>query len=204
MSRAGATEARGVRTPDYDRTCAACHGVARQGTPPHTPPLVDLTRTPQEIETVILQGRNAMPAFRQFRPAEVSALAAFLKTPPTEDPRPVTAAAAHRYTIDGYPLFLDPHGVPAIAPPWGTLNAIDLVKGEVAWRVPLGEYPQLVAKGIRNTGTLNFGGAVATAGGVIFMPPPPTRRSAPSRRARAACCGSTSSRPAAMRRQAST
>ena len=79
------------------------------------------------------------------------------------------AAAAHRYTIDGYPLFLDPHGVPAIAPPWGTLNAIDLVKGEIAWKVPLGEYPQLVAKGIRNTGTLNFGGAVATAGGVIFI-----------------------------------
>jgi glucose dehydrogenase len=73
------------------------------------------------------------------------------------------------YTIDGYPLFLDPHGVPAIAPPWGTLNAIDLVKGEIVWKVPLGEYPQLVAKGIRNTGSLNFGGAVATAGGVIFV-----------------------------------
>jgi glucose dehydrogenase len=73
------------------------------------------------------------------------------------------------YTIDGYPLFLDPHGVPAIAPPWGTLNAIDLGKGDIAWKVPLGEYPQLVAKGIRNTGSLNFGGAVATAGGVIFV-----------------------------------
>jgi outer membrane protein assembly factor BamB len=78
-------------------------------------------------------------------------------------------AAPNRYTIDGYPLFLDPHGVPAISPPWGTLNAIDLVKGEIVWKVPLGEYPQLVAKGIRNTGTLNFGGAVATAGGLIFV-----------------------------------
>ena len=95
---------------------------------------------------------------------------AFLKTPPADAARPVPAAALRdRYTIDGYPLFLDPHGVPAIAPPWGTLNAIDLVKGEIAWKVPLGEYPQLVAKGIRNTGTLNFGGAVATAGGVIFV-----------------------------------
>ncbi len=71
--------------------------------------------------------------------------------------------------IDGYPLFLDPHGVPAIAPPWGTLNAIDLVKGDIVWKMPLGEYPDLVKKGIRNTGTLNFGGAVATAGGVIFI-----------------------------------
>jgi quinoprotein glucose dehydrogenase len=154
----------------YDRTCAACHGVSRQGTPPHTPPLVDLKRTPQEIETIIAEGRNAMPAFRQLRPNERSALAAFLKTPPGDPGRnnPV-AKPPDRYTLDGYPLFLDPHGVPAIAPPWGTLNAIDLVKGEIVWKVPLGEYPELVKKGIRNTGTLNFGGAVATAGGVIFI-----------------------------------
>jgi quinoprotein glucose dehydrogenase len=154
----------------YDRTCAACHGVSRQGTPPHTPPLVDLKRTPQEIETIIAEGRNAMPAFRQLRPNERSALAAFLKTPPGDPGRnnPV-AKPPDRYTIDGYPLFLDPHGVPAIAPPWGTLNAIDLVKGDIVWKVPLGEYPELVKKGIRNTGTLNFGGAVATAGGVIFI-----------------------------------
>jgi quinoprotein glucose dehydrogenase len=153
----------------YDRACASCHGAARQGTPPHTPALVDLKRSAKEIESVIAQGRNAMPAFRQFRARELDALAAFLKTPPTDEVRSATQAALDRYTIDGYPLFLDPHGVPAIAPPWGTLNAIDLVKGEIAWKVPLGEYPQLVAKGIRQTGTLNFGGAIATAGGVIFV-----------------------------------
>ena len=111
-----------------------------------------------------------MPAFRQFRPRELSALAAFLKTPPVTPARSDPGGALpDRYTIDGYPLFLDPHGVPAIAPPWGTLNAIDLVKGDIVWKVPLGEYPELVKKGIRNTGTLNFGGAVATAGGVIFI-----------------------------------
>ncbi|HET7219407.1 MAG TPA: family 16 glycoside hydrolase [Vicinamibacterales bacterium] len=157
----------------YDRTCATCHGVARQGTPPHTPALVDLKRTAREIETVIAEGRNAMPAFRHFRARELSALAAFLKTPPTagggDPPAARPDLGTGRYTIDGYPLFLDPHGVPAIAPPWGTLNAIDLVKGEIAWKVPLGEYPQLAAKGIRHTGTLNFGGAIATAGGVIFV-----------------------------------
>jgi len=83
--------------------------------------------------------------------------------------RGAAAGTPDRYTIDGYPLFLDPHGVPAISPPWGTLNAIDLVKGDIVWKVPLGEYPRLAAKGIRNTGSLNFGGAVATAGGVIFV-----------------------------------
>jgi quinoprotein glucose dehydrogenase len=153
----------------YERTCIACHGSERQGVPPHTPSLLDITKSRQEIETVILQGRNGMPAFRQFRPRELEALAAYLGSRPGEVAVDAAKGIPDRYTTDGYPLFLDPHGVPAIAPPWGTLNAIDLVKGEVLWKVPLGEYPQLVAKGIRNTGTLNFGGAVATAGGLIFV-----------------------------------
>jgi quinoprotein glucose dehydrogenase len=79
------------------------------------------------------------------------------------------AGLPDRYTIDGYTVFTDPDGVPAISPPWGTLNAIDLVKGDILWKVPLGEYPQLVAKGIRNTGSMNFGGAVSTSGGLIFV-----------------------------------
>ncbi len=156
----------------YERTCAACHGGKRQGVPPHTPSLVDRKKSRQEIETTIVEGRNGMPAFRQFRPRELEALVAYLGTRPGEVKAVTpegTGKPPDRYTTDGYPVFLDPHGVPAIAPPWGTLNAIDLVKGEILWKVPLGEYPQLVAKGIRNTGTLNFGGAVATAGGLIFV-----------------------------------
>ena len=74
-----------------------------------------------------------------------------------------------RYLIDGYSQFVGPSGEPAIKPPWGTLNAIDLVKGEIVWRVPLGEYSALVKQGIRNTGALSFGGAVATAGGLVFV-----------------------------------
>jgi quinoprotein glucose dehydrogenase len=154
----------------FERTCAACHGIDRQGTPTQAPALVNLARTTQEIETVIAQGRNAMPAFRQFQPRELRALSTYLKTPAGEiNTSTAPATRVNRYTIDGYPLFLDQNGVPAISPPWGTLNAIDLTTGDYLWKVPLGEYPQLVAKGIRNTGSMNFGGAVATAGGLIFI-----------------------------------
>ena len=48
----------------YERSCVACHGAERQGSPPQTPSLVNLKKSPQELETVIRQGRNSMPAFR--------------------------------------------------------------------------------------------------------------------------------------------
>lgn len=153
----------------YERTCMACHGAERQGTAPLIPALIDINKPSTELEQVIRQGRNSMPAFSMLRSREMEALVAYLATRPGEVSLPASRGVADRYTTDGYTVFLDPHGVPAIAPPWGTLNAIDLVNGEILWKVPLGEYPQLVAKGIRNTGTLNFGGAVATAGGVIFV-----------------------------------
>jgi quinoprotein glucose dehydrogenase len=69
----------------------------------------------------------------------------------------------------GYKRFLDPDGYPAVKPPWGTLNAIDLNKGEILWQVPLGEYPELTARGISITGTELYGGPAVTAGGLVFI-----------------------------------
>jgi len=69
----------------------------------------------------------------------------------------------------GYEQFLDHEGYPAIKPPWGVLNAINLNTGEFAWRVPLGEYVQLTARGIPRTGTETFGGTIVTAGGLVFI-----------------------------------
>ncbi len=65
--------------------------------------------------------------------------------------------------------FDDPEGYPCSAPPWGELMAIDGKTGDIAWRVPLGEYKELTARGIPKTGTPNAGGPIVTAGGVIFI-----------------------------------
>jgi quinoprotein glucose dehydrogenase len=73
------------------------------------------------------------------------------------------------YTTTGYNRWLDANGYPAIKPPWGTLNAIDLNTGEYLWRTPLGEFPELTAKGVPATGTENYGGPVVTAGGLVFI-----------------------------------
>jgi len=73
------------------------------------------------------------------------------------------------YDAMGYGRFLDQDGYPAIKPPWGNLIAIDLNTGEFAWRVPLGEYPELKARGVPQTGTENFGGTIVTAGGLVFV-----------------------------------
>jgi quinoprotein glucose dehydrogenase len=74
-----------------------------------------------------------------------------------------------RYRHAGYIQFLDHEGYPAIKPPWGLLNAIDLNTGEFAWRVPLGEFAELTARGVPITGTETFGGSIVTAGGLVFI-----------------------------------
>ena len=83
------------------------------------------------------------------------------------DATPLRGNQAYRFT--GYHKFVDPEGYPAIAPPWGTLNAINLNTGEYAWKIPFGEYPELAAKGMKDTGSENYGGPIVTAGGLLFI-----------------------------------
>jgi quinoprotein glucose dehydrogenase len=73
------------------------------------------------------------------------------------------------YRLTGYGYFLDHEGYPAIKPPWGEVIAVDLNKGEIAWRTTIGEYEELKKRGVPQTGTETFGGTIVTAGGLVFI-----------------------------------
>jgi glucose dehydrogenase len=153
-------------SPLYQAKCASCHGRNREGSAEKfAPSLLQIgTRySDAQVRATILNGKGRMPAVAGISSQETDSLLRYLHSdaPPAED--------GMLYTMTGYRRFLDPEGYPATAPPWGTLNAIDLDTGKYLWRLPFGEYPELTAKGITNTGSENYGGPIVTAGGLLFI-----------------------------------
>jgi quinoprotein glucose dehydrogenase len=162
----------------YTQVCAACHGVNRQGDParafPNLASIGQKLKKP-EIVKMLETGRGVMPSFAFLNQEQREALADHLLGDDRVQPQSAQREAASDaifdspYSHTGYNRFLDPEGYPAIKPPWGTLNAVDLNTGEYLWRVPLGELPELTARGIAPTGSENYGGPVVTAGGLVFI-----------------------------------
>ena len=156
----------------YLSQCGVCHGDKLAGSPPAIPALTGVRdrMLQKEIAAIIKNGKGRMPGFPNLTEDQMFALIEYVTSGENKELEssanpPVTA----KYRFTGYKKFLDAEGFPAIAPPWGTLNAIDLNTGDYLWKIPFGEYPVLVEKGMKNTGTENYGGPIVTAGGLLFI-----------------------------------
>ncbi len=153
----------------YERHCAACHRDDLRGNPPEFPSLVDIgrRRDVDEIEDVVREGGGRMPGYAALHGAVRRAIVRYVTTGTSDTvSRDTPSPFDLRYTLDGYIRFTDPDGFPAIAPPWGTLTAIDMNRAAIAWQVPLGEWP---GSGLTGTGSENYGGPVVTASGLVFI-----------------------------------
>lgn len=165
----------------YMNNCMSCHGKNREGGSSY-PSLQHISQKYSEaqVEQIITNGRRMMPAFKQIPDNDKKSLVAFLldlkgrKMPFTVSANKEMTGRAENspfvpYTMTGYHKFRTPEGYPANKPPWGTLTAINLNTGKRIWQIPLGEYAELMKKGIPITGTENYGGPVVTAGGLLFI-----------------------------------
>ncbi|MCY7352210.1 MAG: PQQ-binding-like beta-propeller repeat protein [Cytophagaceae bacterium] len=189
----------------FNSTCSACHGLSGKKAPVAKsaqayPDLTDVGKrlSKAQINSLLMTGRGRMPSFQHLAKEDREAIVNFLLNPNAKPANTAPATAdIHNpavpkpapkgdifpyqppYLNNGNTQFRDQDNYPAIKPPWGTLNAIDLNTGEYVWQVPLGEYPELTGslptrsgetkKGVPPTGTENHGGPIVTAGGLIFI-----------------------------------
>lgn len=175
----------------FNTNCAVCHGTSGKSsgvasTAQAYPDLSDVGKrmNREQVSSIMTTGRGRMPSFAHLSKDDRDAIINFLlkvDSKPAGQPDqhssvvtgPVTEGADFPYLPpymnNGNTQFRDQDNYPAIKPPWGTLNAINLNTGEYLWQVPLGEYPELSKKGIPPTGTENHGGPIVTAGGLVFI-----------------------------------
>jgi quinoprotein glucose dehydrogenase len=169
----------------YMQYCRSCHQANRKGQPPAIPSLEGVIERAgtQRVRDAIHNGIPPMPAIPDLNDSEIDKINAYLKAPDKANiapdilarilAPPVTTRIAPKGTRywTGYGYMNSTEGLPAISPPWSSLTAYDMNKGDIKWKIPLGEVSALAAKGITGTGSFwPRGGGVVTAGGLIIVP----------------------------------
>lgn len=155
----------------YARNCGSCHGLKLEGSDA-APTLKDIVSRlgVSEVAKIISEGRGRMPAFEKLNTAERRAIFGYIMSPDQKQDEPSTEVD---YILGGYVNLRDHEGLPGNAPPWGTLNSIDLATGEIVWKVNFGNYPTHPELGY---GAFSYGGPVVTASGVIFIAATPDKK----------------------------
>lgn len=163
----------------YAQQCLFCHGVEREGNPfSMFPPLKGIGErlTRPDAMALMKAGKGFMPPFQNLSESDLNAVLDYIykadeaeKSGTATEATGADAGATPEYRHTGWNRFVDHLGYPAIKPPWGTLNAIDMNTGEIVWKSVLGDTPALREQGHEQTGAENYGGPVVTKGGVIFI-----------------------------------
>jgi len=159
----------------FTKNCMSCHGQNREGSGNY-PSLIGIEKkySADQVMALLETGRRMMPSFKDVSKQEREAIIAFITNNKEGGQRKFTRKVALDsyldlpYGMTGYNKFLSKEGMPALSPPWGTLNAINLNTGKIAWKIPLGEDCKFGKQDVP-TGTENYGGPAVTAGGLIFI-----------------------------------
>ena len=157
----------------YQTYCSSCHGTDKKGNPSSGyPSLINISalKSKKYIQQIIANGKGMMPGFNQLSSSQKEQILNFiLNEVPKEVTNNTNDSYTPRYQMNGYNKFLDSKGLPALSPPWGTLNAINLNTGKYLWKIPFGDEPSLAQKGITGTGAENYGGPLITASGLLII-----------------------------------
>jgi len=178
----------------YATYCASCHKADRRGDEPMYPSLVDLKKRMPEAEAVekIKTGGGKMPPFANIIKGHEEGIIDYLFDKTDErllqkesdlseirnnrlsnievkKEKVSTDTVTTYLNVMAYAPLKDAEGHPAVKPPWGTLNAINLNTGEYEWTIPVGNNPELQKKGEPITGSNGSPGPIVTAGGLVFL-----------------------------------
>ena len=155
----------------YATHCGSCHGAKLEGTETGPALLGILERVNyREIAKVINEGSDRMPSFSHLTGTVRRRIITHIVAPEPVVDEPSKEVS---YTHCCYTYLRDHEQLPGTAPPWGTLNSIDVASGDIVWSVPFGNYPTHPDLGF---GAVSYGGPVVTASGLIFIAATPDKK----------------------------
>ena len=154
----------------YNKQCLMCHGVDFKGSG-ENPSIIDMNKkyNYDELRSLIYNGKGFMPGYSFLDDSSLQVLTNYILDLKDGDKTNLSLMGDEVfYTSTGYNKFLTSNGYPAIKPPWGSLNAINLNTGDIDWSIPLGQ-TEIGKLNNVTTGTENYGGPLLTESGIIFI-----------------------------------